>query len=345
MLMAKPGPIELDQPVMQQLSKRPSTSPCLQPACHSGAKGQAAAPVTPHTSRQSNPGEYGNKGAAAEARTGHDKMEVGRRVRFKTAQPAAAWSASAQDKSDQKAPGEAGSEAGQSVSGQAGLAVSPRQPQTWQPKGSSHKVAAFPVTGAPPMSPKANDTLSCHMTDPVSQSARLISYTEAMQLIAEGTPSAITGQAFDHLLHHAEPAVMEIVLQNLAIAASMQSDQKAQLVNMLSCQGLTQPSKQHFKVMTSHHAPQRPSPTSASPTQSNTLHMQHLWTNVCMFLCMSLLHQQQLCIHGLPKEACGCLAKAPWDFLAPLQSVQVRFTTDVGVTPEVMTDGNSKALL
>lgn len=308
MVMAKPGP-ELDQPVVQQLSKRPRpTSPCLQPACHSGVKGQAAASVRPHISRQSNPGEYGNKGAAAKAQSGHDKMEGERRVRFKAAQPAAA-----QDKSDETAPGQAGSEADQSVSGQAGLAVSPRQPQAWQPKGGSHKVAAFPVTEAPQISPKANDTLNCYMTDPVSQSARLISYTEAMQLIAEGTPSAITGRAFDHLLHHAEPAVMETVLQSLAIAASMQSDQKAQLVNMLSCQGLTQPSRQHFKVMTAHHAPQRPSPTSASPTQSNTPHMQHLWTNVCMFLCVCLLHQQQLCTHVLPKEACSCLAKAPWE--------------------------------
>ncbi|KAL3140952.1 hypothetical protein ABBQ32_005476 [Trebouxia sp. C0010 RCD-2024] len=46
-----------------------------------------------------------------------------------------------------------------------------------------------------------------------------------------------------------EPAMLQSVLQSLVVAARMQSLQKAQLVKMLSCQGLLLPSKQHFKGM------------------------------------------------------------------------------------------------
>lgn len=91
-------------------------------------------------------------------------------------------------------------------------------------------------------------SLRCVLAGGGTQTTEVLSQVEALRLIAEGTTCAITGPAFDQLLQQAEPAVMASVLQSLAVAARMQSHQKAQLVRMLSCQGLAWPNKQHFKV-------------------------------------------------------------------------------------------------
>jgi len=75
-----------------------------------------------------------------------------------------------------------------------------------------------------------------------------VSYSEAFTLIAEGTQCGVTGTAFEHLLQHAEPDLIEAVLQTLVVAARMRSRQKAQLVSMLSSKGVTLPNNKQFRV-------------------------------------------------------------------------------------------------
>ena len=71
---------------------------------------------------------------------------------------------------------------------------------------------------------------------------------EAVAMIAEGHQCIITGPVFDYLLQHAEPSLLETVLHNVAVCARMRSHQKAQLVQLLSNQGLTVSSTRKFKV-------------------------------------------------------------------------------------------------
>lgn len=140
----------------------------------------------------------------------------------------------------------------QPVANQAEPSGGFEQPQPLQTEDTLQKTASLSLPQTPSGQLEAGHApLKCVLAG-VTNPAKVLSYTEAFQLIAEGTICAVTGSAFDHLLQLCEPAVMQSVLQSLVAAARMQSHQKAQLVKMLSCQGLLLPSKQHFKVMTAY---------------------------------------------------------------------------------------------
>jgi len=75
---------------------------------------------------------------------------------------------------------------------------------------------------------------------------------EALQSIAQGQAQCcVTGQAFEYLLQHAEPAVIESVMQHAVVFARMQSHQKGQVMELLSSRGLDQvvaDQQQHIPV-------------------------------------------------------------------------------------------------
>lgn len=71
---------------------------------------------------------------------------------------------------------------------------------------------------------------------------------EAVAMIAMGHQCIITGRVFEHLVQHADPALLETVLHNVAVCARMKSHQKAQLVQLLGSQGLTVSSTRKLKV-------------------------------------------------------------------------------------------------
>lgn len=127
------------------------------------------------------------------------------------------------------------------------------QPQRLQTGDNLQKTAPMPWPQTQPSQPEAGHaSMNCMLAGATNEPSRFIPQAEAFRLIAEGAKCTVTGPAFDHLLQLGEPAVVESVLQSLTVAARMQSHQKAQLVKMLSCQGLLLPSKQHFKVMTAY---------------------------------------------------------------------------------------------
>ena len=75
-----------------------------------------------------------------------------------------------------------------------------------------------------------------------------LSRREAFAMIATGHQCIITGSVFDYLVHQADPSLLEAVLHNVAVCARMKAHQKAQLVNLLSDQGLIVSSTRKFKV-------------------------------------------------------------------------------------------------
>ena len=75
-----------------------------------------------------------------------------------------------------------------------------------------------------------------------------LSRREALTMIGMGHQCIITGCVFDHLVQHADPAFLETVLHNVAVCARMKAHQKAQLVLLLSDQGLTVSCTRKFKV-------------------------------------------------------------------------------------------------
>ncbi|KAL3153004.1 hypothetical protein ABBQ38_012031 [Trebouxia sp. C0009 RCD-2024] len=123
------------------------------------------------------------------------------------------------------------------------------QPQPLHTGDTPPMTAPLNSPQTPSSQPEGGHASLMCMLAGVTNPSKVLSHTEAFQLIAEGTICAVTGSAFDHMLQLSEPAVMHSVLQSLVVAARMQSHQKAQLVKMLSCQGLLLPSKQHFKGM------------------------------------------------------------------------------------------------
>ena len=84
----------------------------------------------------------------------------------------------------------------------------------------------------------------------MAEEGKLVPLTrrEAFAMIATGHQCIITGPAFDHLVHQADPSLLETVLHNVAVCAHMEAHQKAQLVTLLSDQGLTVSSTRKFKV-------------------------------------------------------------------------------------------------
>jgi len=76
---------------------------------------------------------------------------------------------------------------------------------------------------------------------------------QALQSIAQGQAQCcVTGQAFDHMLQHAEPAALvQTVMQNAVVFARMRSHQKGQVMELLSSRGLHQivdDQKRHIPV-------------------------------------------------------------------------------------------------
>ena len=97
----------------------------------------------------------------------------------------------------------------------------------------------------------SQDELSFIMTE--EGKLVLLSRREAFAMIATGHQCTITGSAFDHLVHQADPSLLETVLHNVAVCAQMKAHQKAQLLNLLSDQGLTVSSTRKFKVQQAKH--------------------------------------------------------------------------------------------
>lgn len=71
---------------------------------------------------------------------------------------------------------------------------------------------------------------------------------EAMGKIAEGAQCILTGPAFEHLLQHADPAELELILRGTAVCSRMRPHQKPQLVQLLSSARLTFAQHRHFQV-------------------------------------------------------------------------------------------------
>ena len=97
----------------------------------------------------------------------------------------------------------------------------------------------------------------------------MLSRREAFAMIATGHQCVITGSVFDYLLHEADPTLLETVLHNVAVCARMKAQQKAQLVNLLSEQGMTVSSTRKFKVQ------------QALPTLSAVIHPAKEWVSGC----------------------------------------------------------------
>ena len=113
--------------------------------------------------------------------------------------------------------------------------------------------------------PMTQDDLSCLRPSVIGASSNLLFTSEgyspedrpqtaqkALQSIAQGQAQCcVTGQAFEYLLQHAEPAVIESVMQHAVVFARMQSHQKGQVMELLSTRGLDQvvaDQQQHIPV-------------------------------------------------------------------------------------------------
>ncbi|KAL3135218.1 hypothetical protein ABBQ38_006298 [Trebouxia sp. C0009 RCD-2024] len=90
----------------------------------------------------------------------------------------------------------------------------------------------------------------CSVVDTAHSSPRPIDHLVALTMIAEGAVCAVTGPYIDNAVQHAEPAVLKMVLQSLAVATHMKAEQKARLVRLVGSQGLTLASKDHIQVIT-----------------------------------------------------------------------------------------------
>ncbi|KAL3134561.1 hypothetical protein ABBQ38_006402 [Trebouxia sp. C0009 RCD-2024] len=93
----------------------------------------------------------------------------------------------------------------------------------------------------------------CSVVDTAHSSPRPIDHLVALTMIAESAVCAVTGPYIDTAVQHAEPAVLKMVLQSLAVAAHMKAEQKARLVKLVGSQGLTLASKDHIQEVTAGH--------------------------------------------------------------------------------------------
>ena len=90
--------------------------------------------------------------------------------------------------------------------------------------------------------------LTCKVVDKARGSPQPISHIEALTLVAQGAPCAVTGPFFAHMLEHAEPALLEVMLRGMAVGADMRASQKAQLVKLMGSEGLTLSNEIRFQV-------------------------------------------------------------------------------------------------
>ncbi|KAL3134302.1 hypothetical protein ABBQ38_006564 [Trebouxia sp. C0009 RCD-2024] len=109
-----------------------------------------------------------------------------------------------------------------------------------------HLQATLPVAHALGIL-KVDDKLVILESDEQTQQAGDI---DTQMKAAEGAVCAVTGPYIDTAVQHAEPAVLKMVLQSLAVATHMKAEQKARLVRLVGSQGLTLASKDHIQVIT-----------------------------------------------------------------------------------------------
>ena len=77
------------------------------------------------------------------------------------------------------------------------------------------------------------------LTEGYSPGRELQTALETLQSIAQGEAQCcLTGPAFEHLLQHAEPVVLESIMQHAVVFARMKSHQKGQVVELLGAKGL-----------------------------------------------------------------------------------------------------------
>ncbi len=199
--------------------QHPQDSPAQSPRAPVGSR---------HQSRQSLLPKEAFQESAAGDMSGHAESLMGttnRRVHFATAWAGPAQAGSAQAGSAQAGSAHAGS--AQAGSAQAGsVHVDSVQAAPPIAKQSLRSVASLDLSlvesGQPAL---VHSGLACVMFEKSSGRIKLISYSEAFTLIAEGTKCIVTGTAFEHLLQHAEPALVEAVLQSMVVAARMRSHQ------------------------------------------------------------------------------------------------------------------------
>ena len=101
-----------------------------------------------------------------------------------------------------------------------------------------------------PQDPCAGLCFTCEGYSPQDEPQSAL---QALQSIAQGQAQCcVTGQAFDHMLQHAEPAALvQTVMQNAVVFARMHSHQKGQVMELLSSRGLHQivdDQKRHIPV-------------------------------------------------------------------------------------------------
>ena len=90
--------------------------------------------------------------------------------------------------------------------------------------------------------------LTCKLMDKTRGSPQPISHIEALTLVAQGAPCAVTGPFFEHMLQHAEPALLEVMLRGMAVGGDMRASQKALLVKLMGSEGFSISEEVRFQV-------------------------------------------------------------------------------------------------
>lgn len=92
----------------------------------------------------------------------------------------------------------------------------------------------------------ALDTLAAVLAD--ADKLRSVKLSEGLELIGGGCECILTGPAFELLVQHAEPAVLDLVLRSTTVCAHMRASQKMQLMQLLGSTGLTVSNTRHIEV-------------------------------------------------------------------------------------------------
>lgn len=107
------------------------------------------------------------------------------------------------------------------------------------------------VTGALGLTPALAD-VKCTLGS--GASIRPVKISEAMTVMAEGGLCIMTGPVFQHLLQHAEPAELELILRSTLVCARMRSHQKPQLVQLLGSAGVRVSATRFLPVCSGHQS-------------------------------------------------------------------------------------------
>lgn len=119
--------------------------------------------------------------------------------------------------------------------------VKPSQP-LWTPCDLQHSQDCVGFSQAPHHQQPGHLTAGLlFLTEGYSPSQEPQTALECVHSIALGeVQCCITGEAFEHMLQHAEPALLECVMRHVVVFARMKSRQKGQVVELLSHRGLHQ---------------------------------------------------------------------------------------------------------